>query len=115
MRHLDDLGYKIRILRQQRGLSQAALGQRLNISQKEISHYENNYRRPPAEILSGIARVLETSIAELYGEPVKPNTGTALKKSTIWLIAEKLELIDETERCRVLSYLERMIAEKKDA
>lgn len=113
MRHLGDLGFVLKSLRLQRGLSQAALGKRLNISQKEISHYENNYRRPPAELLSDIARVLETSIGELYGEKPKPQTGNALKKLTIWQIAERLEHLDESEQGRVLAYIDRMIAERK--
>lgn len=110
---LENLGTKIRTLRQLRGLSQAALGQRINVSQKEISHYEKNYRTPPFEMLSAIARVLETPIGDFYNEPAKTQTDTGLKKSTIWLIAERLELLDESEHREVLAYIDRMVTAKK--
>ncbi len=109
---LSDLGYKIRTLRRIKGLTQAALGKYLNISQKEISHYENNYRTPPPEILAGIARVLETSVADLYGEEEKHIKEPVLKKSTIWLIAEKLEELNESERKQVLKHINGIIASR---
>ena len=113
MHNLENFGRRLKLLRQQRGLSQAALGRRLNISQKEISHYETNYRTPPVEIIPHLAEALGTTAGALYGEPVQPPTdNTELKKSTIWLIAERLEELDETERKLVLGYIERIISEK---
>ena len=114
MLNLEDFGRRLKLLRQQRGLSQAALGRRLNISQKEISHYETNYRTPPVEIIPRLAEALGTTAGALYGEPAQMWTDAGLKKSTIWLIAERLEDLDESERGEVLAFIDRMIAGKKD-
>jgi transcriptional regulator with XRE-family HTH domain len=107
---LDDFGRKIRMLRQQLGLSQAALGQRINISQKEISHYETNYRKPPVELLPNLAESLGTTIEELYGDSLyRDGECEILKKKSIWLVAEKMELLNETERKEVVAFIEKLI------
>ncbi|MCX7725817.1 MAG: helix-turn-helix domain-containing protein [Chitinispirillaceae bacterium] len=107
-----DLGRTIRMLRTQRGLSQAALGTKLNVSQKEISHYEKNYRTPPAELMPLLAEALGTTIDGLYGASAPKNIDNTLKKTTIWLIAEKLELLEEAERIAVLNFVNNLLAQK---
>lgn len=107
-----DLGRTIRMLRLQRGLSQAALGEKLNVSQKEISHYEKNYRTPPAELIPLLAEALGTTIDGLYGESAPKAIDNTLKKTTIWLIAEKLELLEENERIDVLNFVNNLLAQK---
>ncbi len=102
------------MLRLRRGLSQAALGKRCNVSQKEISHYETNYRRPPADIMPMLAEALGTTIDTLYGAEIDAGRshGGELRKTTIWLIAEKLEKLDEPERLEVLGLIDRILTGK---
>ena len=64
-------------------------------------------------MLSAIAGVLETPIGDFYNEPVKTHPETGLKKSTIWAIVERLELLDESEHREVLAYIDRMVIAKK--
>jgi transcriptional regulator with XRE-family HTH domain len=113
LHNLAELGYKLRTLRQTHGMSQAALGERCNVSQKEISHYETNYRTPPPDVVLRMAEVLGTTASELYGETITPKIDPDLKNRTVWLIAERLELLDESERNEVLRFIERKIAAKK--
>ena len=95
------------------GLSQAALGKRINISQKEVSHYENNYRKPPVEVLPTLAKTLGTTIENLYGESAVREYGYTLQKQSIWLVAEKMEYLNEDERREVLDFVEKRIDQKR--
>jgi len=49
------LGQRIKRLRQERGWSQAQLGQKLGVHQKQISGYERNVHVPSTELLIRLA------------------------------------------------------------
>lgn len=55
-------------IRKKRGMSQKSLAQRLGISQRSISHYEENTRYPSIDRIYDIARVLDVPIEELVSE-----------------------------------------------
>jgi transcriptional regulator with XRE-family HTH domain len=51
------LHLKIRILREKRGLSQDRFGNKIGISGKSVSAYENGRCTPPLKVLESISRV----------------------------------------------------------
>ena len=53
-------------LREKKGLSQNQLGEKLGISNKAISKWENGGAYPSTELMLPLARELDVSIEELY-------------------------------------------------
>jgi transcriptional regulator with XRE-family HTH domain len=62
------VGAKIRLLRQCRGMSQAALAAAVGVSFQQVQKYESGANRVSASMLSKIAETLGVRIAELFGD-----------------------------------------------
>lgn len=62
-----DLGYRIKEIRTQRGITQSELAKRINKSKSAVSGYESNAQIPPSEVLVSIATVLNVSLDYLVG------------------------------------------------
>lgn len=54
---MDTLGNRIKKERLKLGLSQAELGNKVNVKNSAISNYESDFRIPPADILVKLANV----------------------------------------------------------
>jgi transcriptional regulator with XRE-family HTH domain len=65
----DQLPHRVAALRQAKGLTQAAIAERLGIAEGRYSHYERGIRRFPVNLLPKLVEVLECSEAELLGTP----------------------------------------------
>ena len=80
----NELGKNIRVLRKQKGWTQTDLAQKLNCSQELVGAYERGTRKPPADKLPTVAKVLGININELYNIPVskkrQPENSRLLKK-----------------------------------
>ena len=66
MKAQEQLGLRIRFLRQQRHWSQEDLALNANINKNYISDLENGRRNPSLEILERIAIALNISLEELF-------------------------------------------------
>ncbi len=62
-----DFGLRIRQLREERGLSRAALAKKLGVSTETIYRYENNLQAPSLERAKQLALMLHTSLDYLTG------------------------------------------------
>lgn len=62
-----DLGFRIKEIRNQRGLTQKELAHRINKSKSAICGYETNAQMPPLDVLASIASVLNVSLDYLAG------------------------------------------------
>ena len=62
-----DFGLRIRQLREERGLSRAALAKKLDVSAETIYRYENNLQAPSLERAKQLAVILRTSLDYLTG------------------------------------------------
>lgn len=62
-----DFCTNMRRLRKAKHLSQSVIAERLNVSQRTISHYENGTCQPSIEGLIKLADMLEVSIDDLVG------------------------------------------------
>jgi transcriptional regulator with XRE-family HTH domain len=60
------LGMKLKTLREQRGLSQAALAKRVKVTQPYITMLESGaFSNPTLDVLKKLAKALKTTVAEL--------------------------------------------------
>ena len=69
---MNPIGNKIRLLREEKGLSQENLAFALDITQSNYARLEKDDNRISVPRLIIIAKTLETTVTELVGE--KPNT-----------------------------------------
>lgn len=58
----------IKVQREKRGITQMVLSEKMKVTQATISMWESGEVRPTADKLPLLARVLECTIDELYGE-----------------------------------------------
>ena len=66
------VGFRIRQIRESKGLSQAELGEAVGLNADRIQKYENGVRKPKKELLTNIASVLGVSPLAL-ADPVTTN------------------------------------------
>lgn len=68
------IGQFIQTVRKERGLTQKALGEQINVSDKTISKWENGNSLPDISALSDLCAVLDISVNELLaGEKLPPH------------------------------------------
>lgn len=65
--YLPEVGERIKLLRNQRKLSQVDLGKVLGVSKSVISSYENSVHLPPYDVLLKMARFFGVSTDYLLG------------------------------------------------
>lgn len=71
-----DLGKKIRAHRDELGLTQAELADKLGLTYSSVSQWESGRATPRTPILRQLAELFNTTVADLMGEttePVRPN------------------------------------------
>lgn len=94
---------KLKLLREEEGLSQAALAKALGVSQSAVAQWEAGTRKPTAQAVVAIARMFDTSADFILG-----------------LVDEKLRLVpyykglDEKEQTFMQAYSQ-LSVEKKNA
>lgn len=71
------VGMQIAYLRKKKGMTQADLGERLNVTFQSVSKWERGETLPDTAVLPELARVLETTIDHIltYGERAVEYTG----------------------------------------
>jgi transcriptional regulator with XRE-family HTH domain len=84
----DMFGENLKILRQEKGMSQEILAQKLNIVRQTVSKWEKGLSVPDAEMLVDIAELFEVPVSELLG--VKINNEKEINE-----VAAQLALLNE--------------------
>jgi transcriptional regulator with XRE-family HTH domain len=98
------VGTCVKALREERGLSQRALAQHLQVSSSTIAKYEAGVHTPPLAVLVRLAAILDVSLDQLAGRGVlAPVTDPRL----IWCLRE-IAAMDERSRELVTVTLEGM-------
>ena len=69
--NITDFAKNLRLLRKQSRMSQFMLADKLGVSQRTISHYENGSSEPSLQILCRIARIFRVTVDELLGFALK--------------------------------------------
>lgn len=82
---MNDVGKNIRRYRQQQGLTQDALAERLHVTRQAVSNWETGKNQPDLETLEALAGALDLEPAELiYGK--KQEYPRFRRKAVIWVI-----------------------------
>ena len=63
----DGFGARLAGLRKQAGITQTALAQEIEVSQRMMAYYEGPTAHPPADLLPAMARALGVSVEALLG------------------------------------------------
>ncbi len=63
-----EFGQRVAALRQQKGLTQVQLAERMQTTQKMIDYYERRSPNPTLDVMQKLAEALEVSVTELLGE-----------------------------------------------
>jgi transcriptional regulator with XRE-family HTH domain len=74
----DTLGKNIKIMRARRGLSQAGLAEKADISIPFLSNIERGIKYPQPEMLSKIVNALEVEVGELFAADLGAGGGKEL-------------------------------------
>lgn len=105
------LGERIASLRKARNLTQAQLAEALGVSQQSVQAYEVGRRRMPVSSLPSVARVLEVSLEELFGE--KQNRGKRGPASRLEQQMEAISQLPKTQQRFVTQMLDTVLTQAK--
>ena len=98
---LDSIGKYLRKYRREKGLSQEALAEKINLSSNYIGLLERGKKVPSLETFIDLVNALDISADMLLCEVV--NTGFRVKST---LLTDKLEKLSPTNRSRVFEIIE---------
>lgn len=87
-----ETGYRIQLLRKERGWTQKELAEQLSVTDKSVSKWERGLNYPDMAMLEPLAKALETSVASLLGIEDMPPEGRVEAVTTV--------AAEETERLR---------------
>ncbi len=103
-------GSRLAALRKRKGFTQVELAKRLDVSQRMITYYENESRRPPTQLLPQIAAALGVKMDELLnGESVEVVDPPPLDKRLLRRF-EKLQQLSPADQKAVLRMIDSLAA-----
>lgn len=80
----------LKILRKQKGMSQEALAQQLNVVRQTISKWEKGLSVPDAEMIIRIANLFDTSVGELLENKIEQKENASEITGQLALLNEQL-------------------------
>jgi transcriptional regulator with XRE-family HTH domain len=107
----DTLGQRIARMRREKGMTQAELAARLEVSQPVVSDYENDVIRLPADVVIEIASILDASTDELLGIKRATVSGTgAIKNRRLYRRMQEIEKLPRRDQDALLRTIEAFIS-----
>lgn len=107
------LAKRIRQLRQEKNWSQAQLGAKRGIHQKQVSAYERGRNVPSTEVLMRIADIFDVSLdylaSEVHGKPAKVN----IRDKELLRRLEDLDKLDDKDKGTIIEILDTFIMKNK--
>lgn len=91
----EKIGLFIKNIRKEKGLTQEQLAEKLSVSQKSVSRWENGKTMPDYSLLPCICEILEINVAELFGaeriigDTISKKQVTAVTQNMIFLVNNK--------------------------
>ncbi|MBU1342368.1 MAG: helix-turn-helix domain-containing protein [Proteobacteria bacterium] len=107
------LGEKIRMLRQEKGLSQVLLEKKSGVNSKLLSKYENGRIIPTADTLRKIAEGLETSADYLIFDNVPKDGLSQIQDLDLFEKFKEVEQMDAENKNIIRSLIEAIIIKTK--
>ena len=98
----NDIGNKLKKLRQQNKLSQKQVANIIGISDKALSTYETGLRQPPCDIVVSLANVYHVSTDYILGCQVEQTLNfNGLNQKDIEILSDLIEnIIDKNKRLK---------------
>lgn len=84
------LGYRLKIARENKNLTQMEVAKKLGISNGTLSGYERNYRDPDTETLAKLAELYGVSVDWLTGITDTPQTHDEVRESGVEYNIQKI-------------------------
>ena len=106
-------GGRIRRLRQERGWSQAQLGKKLGVHQKQISGYERGVHFPQTDLLIRIAEVFDVSLDFLAFDNRDDTQRVRLADRELIERFEQIDQLAETDRATIKAVLDTFILKSR--
>lgn len=111
MRSENEIGKQIKILRSQRGWSQAQLADKLNVSKQSVSNWETGLKVPRMGALQKMSDLFRVSIGRITdGEKMVPNISSTLDE-----INDTVGRLDAFRQRRVLKFAKGQLSDQKDS
>lgn len=104
--HKEDaaLGARLKALRQERGITQAELAEKIGVDQRTVSFYELGHIRIPARELLKISGVLRASLKE-FAEQSGASAADASSRKLLQLV-EKVKDLPPRKQRQVTEYID---------
>jgi transcriptional regulator with XRE-family HTH domain len=109
----NEFSERLRTLRKQRGISQAALAERISIHFTQISRYERGETKPNAEAITKLAKTLDTTVDYLMNGTTDDLAENAGLEKEIISRFKQVQSLPTEEKKTVLSLLDAFIAKEK--
>lgn len=103
------LGERVKRLRQDRGWSQAQLGQKLGVHQKQVSGYERDVHVPSTELLIRLAEAFDVSLDYLVSGGRGESQRIEISDRELIRHMEAVDKLPERDRETVKAVLESFI------
>lgn len=87
-----EIGKRIREYREERGMSQKELADKIGVSNSRVSNWEQGINRPDADILADLCRVLKVSPSELLDVHLSTDELSDQERKVIQAYRTKKEL-----------------------
>lgn len=108
-RTLEGFGRRLASLRTSRGLTQAALSEKIGVSRRVIAYYEHENAQPPGPMLIDLAAALRVSVDQLLGrKPVKEQADP--KSARLLNRLRRIESLPQRERKGLLLVIDGLLA-----
>lgn len=104
---------KVKQLRTEKDWSQEDLAEKVGVSQKQISAYENGVSFPSQEILIKITEIFDVSLDYLVLESAGQSNSTAIKDRELLRYFQKVDNFSEDERRVVKEILDLVVVKNK--
>ena len=115
--HPETEGFGVRLarLRKAAGFTQTQLAEELGISRRRIAYCEAESSHPPAALLQGLARVLNTTIEQLLGsETSKQKTRSKSLSPRLERRLKQIENLSPKPKQQLLSIIDSFIAAEQN-
>lgn len=100
-----NLGEKIKILRVSRGITQAELGEKINVKRNTISQWEKNERTPSFEKIVELSKVLGVTLDYFDNKPIDQTLFELLSKLSMYFNAQGIPEADKDAAYRDIMQL----------
>lgn len=104
----DSLGYKLKILRQNKKLTQEKLAEKADLSQQHISRIENGIVEPKCQTIFKLTYALDISVDTLIENQFKKN-----ENEFVYELMQKLDYLSNDDIKRLLVYVDCLIKNRK--